>query len=70
MSSKRNVRRRTCDRKVRYETQEEASAARTRLFRSGSGGMNVYKCKFCGGYHIGHRNERQQKAFQAAKGNK
>jgi hypothetical protein len=48
MSSKRHIRRKSCEGKVRYATVEEA---RKRL----RGGMNAYRCKFCGGYHIGHR---------------
>lgn len=47
MASKRQVRRKSCERKVKYETAKDANA-NIRI------GLIVYKCKFCGKYHVGH----------------
>lgn len=57
MSSKRRIRRKQCGKKIRYVTQEEAKAAMGSMFRRCGypGAMNIYHCKFCGGWHIGHR---------------
>lgn len=57
MSSKRRIRRKSCQSKKRYSTMDEAySALRQAIKREETfkGAMNVYPCKFCGGYHIGH----------------
>ena len=55
MASHRALRRRSCQGKVRYATAGKASAARGIIqHRSYTGPMNIYKCRFCGGYHIGH----------------
>lgn len=58
MSSKRAVRRRQCTGKVRHSTTENAMAARRAIMRQGRaapGSLNVYRCEFCGGHHVGHR---------------
>jgi rubrerythrin len=57
MSSKRAIRRRACTGKVRHI---DAAAAARALFllnktKGYQGPMNTYRCRFCGGYHIGHR---------------
>jgi hypothetical protein len=56
MSSKRAIRRKACKGKVRHESIKEGTKAIIALRRDKghSGMMNCYKCKFCGGYHIGH----------------
>lgn len=60
MSSKRRLRRRACESKRRYDTAYEAYSARRSVqsrnekVRGYTTRMNVYKCKFCGGYHTGH----------------
>lgn len=56
MSSKRRIRRRSCSRKVRHETADQARAAMSALTRTKgwTGHMQVYRCRFCGGYHFGH----------------
>lgn len=43
---------RSCKRKVRYESREEAMEVR-RLFADDEY-LHVYACKFCKGYHTGH----------------
>ena len=53
MSSKRNIRRRQCTGKVKFDCVQEAwNQAHYRKLT----GVNVYKCRFCSGYHIGHMN--------------
>lgn len=47
-----------CGRKVRYETKKEAQRACIRM-RGGVGkkqvDMRAYECRYCGGFHFGHR---------------
>lgn len=59
MSSKRHQRRKSCDGKVRYPSQEEAHTAMYSLkhddhINGRHEFMSIYPCKFCGGWHIGH----------------
>lgn len=56
MASKRAIRRKACKGKVRHLNPEGARIALAKLFyRVGyTGHMNVYRCRFCNGYHIGH----------------
>ena len=56
MASKRAIRRRACTGKVRHPDAAGARVALGKLFkRAGyTGHMNVYRCRFCNGYHIGH----------------
>lgn len=57
MASKRAMRRRRCDGKVRYETIAAAWAAIATLRRNGKrvdGDISAYGCKSCGGAHFGH----------------
>jgi hypothetical protein len=60
MSSRRAVRRRGCARKVRHAT---AALAQQQAARAP--GLQVYKCQFCAGYHVGtpeqHRGQRRGK---------
>ena len=55
MSSKRRLRRRSCERKVRYESQVAAWAGvrRTQRHSEFHKPMSPYRCKFCGGWHFG-----------------
>ena len=71
MSSKRRLRRKACQWKVRHSTEDEAQTelerikqqrrrqegARRRQTGIGSMGgrwLQVYKCGFCSGFHVGH----------------
>lgn len=57
MSSKRRIRRKQCESKKRYSTREEAERAIAQIFYHSHGypgKLNVYHCKFCGGWHVGH----------------
>ncbi len=61
MSSKRRQRRKSCDGKQRYDNHIDANKAMWSLMQStrfNGGKMQVYKCKFCGHYHIGHLDKR------------
>lgn len=60
MSSKRAIRRRSCTRKVRHADHVAAGAAIHELNcrRGYQGRMDIYRCKFCNGYHIGHASTR------------
>jgi hypothetical protein len=58
MASKRAQRRRACKGKVRHEDQATAQRELGRLARS-KGSMNiahlnVYHCRWCGAWHVGH----------------
>ena len=55
MSSKRRLRRKQCETKIKHESRSNAfSALRSLLKRDNKWFMTVYKCKFCGKWHIGH----------------
>ena len=51
MASKRKVRRKSCEGKIRYDSIPSAMAG---MKKTSSCGLNVYKCKFCGKFHVGH----------------
>ena len=57
MASKRRIRRNACGSKKRYETEREARNAIIQYMKDFGKGhrMCSYRCKFCGGFHIGHR---------------
>lgn len=57
MSSKRHVRRKQCSGKHRHASQADAISHIHSLKSSGRarpGVMTPYRCRFCGGFHIGH----------------
>ena len=41
-----------CSKKMRYPTEYRAREVARRRTRSGSGELRVYRCHFCGGYHL------------------
>jgi hypothetical protein len=53
MSSKRQLRRKACTRKRRYQTRQAADIAARRT-NNRDGRLVAYKCDFCGGFHVGH----------------
>lgn len=67
MASKRATRRRSCDGKVRHVSYSDAVCASRALMRvdKWQPDMQIYRCKFCGGYHIGHMTTRQLQARRA-----
>jgi len=71
MASKRHLRRKSCEGKVRHESQEDARVAIKRDFWNAHERVGAYKCKFCGGWHVGHTPHKIRRAIlqsQAAKG--
>lgn len=56
MASKRGIRRRSCNRKVRFNTMSDARIALTLSRKTGrfTGTMRSYGCNICGGFHNGH----------------
>ena len=56
MSSKRRLRRKVCGNKNRYVSTNAARDTIGKLKRQGklNGIVNIYKCKFCKGWHLGH----------------
>ncbi len=64
MSSKRHVRRKQCTGKVTHATMqaaEEAARASSRKFKTR---LSAYKCRFCGGYHVGHTPAKLRRKLQ------
>lgn len=56
MASKRRLRRNGCGHKMRHLNQAAALAHSRSLYHNkGETRLNVYHCKWCGGYHVGHR---------------
>lgn len=53
MSSKRNLRRKECGKKVRFNTHELACKSLWKIKRRNTE-ASVYHCKWCNGWHIGH----------------
>jgi hypothetical protein len=62
MSSKRLVRRKQCAGKIKHATEQ---AAITAMIHTPGTGLAVYRCKFCGSYHVGHMNKRQRQGRNA-----
>jgi len=55
MASKRRQRRKECGSKVRHADQTAAIHAACAMRRNlGSRCLNTYRCKWCGGWHVGH----------------
>jgi hypothetical protein len=57
MSSKRRVRAKSCDGKVRHATMAGAWIAA----RKTDGGVRPYKCKWCSAFHVGHEPGKQKR---------
>lgn len=59
MSSKRRLRRNSCDGKRRFPTIGEAHRIIKRVKRSAQADhaetLSPYRCRFCKGFHFGHR---------------
>jgi rubrerythrin len=52
-----------CTGKERFETRGRAESVRKRMMRSRRRGphMRVYRCEYCGGWHIGTSFERKHR---------
>ena len=59
MSSKRRLRRKQCEGKVRHPDRDAALAHIFSLVRKGKarGLMSPYKCRWCGAWHMGHKGQ-------------
>ena len=62
MSSKRQVRRKQCAGKKKHPTEQAAIVA---MVHTPATGLAVYRCGFCGAYHVGHMNKRQRQGRNA-----
>jgi len=45
-----------CTNKTRFITRAEAHRVKKLAAKSGSGHQHVYRCEFCGLWHLGHTN--------------
>lgn len=43
-----------CGRKKRFESEQTALGSLRAAMADGGGGLNVYRCLSCKGWHIGH----------------
>ena len=64
MSSKRCIRRKSCKGKVKHKSRIDAIKAMTKTRQKGESRMHAYRCKFCGGWHIGHMTYQQKNVFK------
>jgi hypothetical protein len=46
-----------CGRKVRHETK---ATARTQIEEVGDPSLEVYRCQYCAGYHVGHPGRKRK----------
>jgi len=59
MASKRRIRRKSCTGKQRHLSAAAGQAHIAHLHRRfGYSRMDVYRCSFCNGYHVGHAKGR------------
>lgn len=58
-----NTKTRGCGSKVRHVTRKKALAHLWRLVRRGAflPWLNVYRCRHCGSWHVGHRPGRRSR---------
>lgn len=61
MASKRRQRRKRCAGKVRHKDLQGALTARSKVPYGKE--LTAYKCKSCGGFHIGHPPAKVKKAI-------
>jgi hypothetical protein len=60
MASKRRLRRRACEGKVRHTDLGAAMAHKKALLKKvGGHAIGAYRCKFCKGWHVGRRSIRK-----------
>jgi hypothetical protein len=52
---------RSCASKVRYESEGEARHMRRQQIRDHGGSLYVYPCRFCEGFHLGHKRRKIRK---------
>ena len=59
MASKRVLRRRECRHKHRHATQADARAHVKSLAYAGGHHLQLYHCRWCGYFHVGHWHRRE-----------
>lgn len=62
--------RKTCENKCRYETRGEALGAKAQIERKERTAVNVYKCQFCGAYHVGRASAQEQEQAEESRNSK
>ena len=65
MASKRHVRRKQCEGKIKFPDQQTAERAAASHMRAHSLWMTAYHCPHCSRYHIGHPPSRVRQAIAA-----
>lgn len=50
----RRKRARACDGKKAHDTRQGATDSMNILIGNGAAGLRVYRCRFCGKWHVGH----------------
>lgn len=66
MSSKRRIRRRSCQGKMAYPTQKAAVWNAGRLRREHQGGTwAAYRCRWCGKWHVGRPSAAERRSMRA-----
>lgn len=64
MASKRHIRKRSCENKVGHDRLQSAVAHEKSLQEKYRFNYLVYKCKFCGKYHVGRASHKQNIAIK------
>ena len=65
MASKRHLRRKQCQGKVRYVSQDEAKRMSMLVGGRHRSFLLPYHCEFCNGYHYGHPNSKVKRIVTA-----
>jgi hypothetical protein len=68
MSSKRHIRRKKCESKIKYRTAGQARAAARRFHELGGDLLNEYPCKYGSHFHLGHTPNRILSAIASKMG--
>ena len=66
MASKRHQRWKSCERKLRYESLEQAKAVARMMSRDHHTEMHVYQCQFCKQWHVGRMPIDYRRALERA----
>ena len=53
------LRAKACESKQRYDTRADAKAAIAACERHGSPALYLYRCPYCGGWHLTHKRPRK-----------
>jgi len=65
MSSKRHIRRKSCEGKRQFSDHASAFAAASSYWHTFNQPMNAYRCRFCNHFHIGHPSREVRQAMRA-----